>query len=130
MEDQNRSLIKVNSSLLAALSKGTLSINVMPKDILVLESLVAGTSFRNLKDVEKSLNKSVRLELKREPDNKYDDFAVALYFKKNKVGFLPRDKNETIARLIDAGKSFFATITAKEWEGNWLKIEIQVYLKD
>jgi hypothetical protein len=53
-----------------------------------------------------------------------------LYFEKNKIGYIPREKNETIARLADAGKSFYATIKAKEWEGNWLKIEIKIYLRD
>lgn len=130
MEEPNRSLIKVNSSLLAALSKGSITVNVMPKDILVLECLVAGTSFRKLKEVEPSLLAEVKLKLKREPDNEYDEFAVALYFEKNKIGYIPRDKNETIARLADAGKNFYASIQAKEWEGNWLKIEVKVYLKD
>jgi len=130
MEEQSQSLIKVNSSLLAALSKGSISINVMPKDILVLECLVAGTSFRKLKDVEPSLLAEVKLELKREPDNEYDEFAIALYFEKNKIGYIPKDKNEVIARLSDAGKAFYASIKAKEWEGNWLKIEVKVYLKD
>lgn len=131
MEEQNQSLIKVNSGLLAALSKaGALNVSIMPKDILVLETIVAGTSFRKLKDVEPQLNVQVKLELKREPDNEYDEFAIALYFEKNKIGYIPRESNEVIARLLDAGKPFFATIEAKEWEGNWLRIEIKVYLKD
>lgn len=130
MEEQSQSLIKVNSSLLAALSKGIISINVMPKDILVLECLIAGTSFRKLKDVETSLKAEAKLELQREPDNEYDEFAIALNFDKKKIGYIPREKNEVIARLLDAGKKFYATIKAKEWEGNWLKIEIKVYLKD
>ncbi|MCZ2460444.1 MAG: HIRAN domain-containing protein [Chitinophagales bacterium] len=130
MEEQNRSLIKVNSSLLAALSKGGLNIDVFAKDILVLECIVAGTSFRKLDDVEKDLGAEVKLVPKREPDNKHDKFAIALYFNKTKVGYIPRDKNEVIARLMDAGKKFFVTIQAREWEGNWLRIEIKVFLKD
>lgn len=130
MEEQNRSLIKVNPSLLEALSKGGISINVMPKDILVLECLVAGTSFRKLKQVEPSLSTEVKLKIKREANNEYDEFAVALYFEKEKIGYIPRDKNEVIARLMDAGKAFYASIKAKEWEGNWLKIEVKVYLRD
>jgi hypothetical protein len=58
------------------------------------------------------------------------NLPIALYFKADKIGYIPRDKNEVIARLMDAGKQFFATIMAKEWEGNWLKIEVQVFLKD
>ncbi len=65
MEESNQSLIKINSSLLAALSKGGISINVMPKDILVLECLVAGTSFRRLKEVESLLQTEVKLKMKR-----------------------------------------------------------------
>ncbi|HPH22835.1 MAG TPA: HIRAN domain-containing protein [Chitinophagaceae bacterium] len=130
MEEQNQSLIKINPTLLAALSKGGITIDILPKDILVLETIVAGTSFRKLKDVEPQLNTQVKLSLKREPDNEYDDFAIALYFEKNKIGYIPKTSNEVIARLLDAGKAFYATIEAKEWEGNWLRIEIKVYLKD
>ena len=72
----------------------------------------------------------VKLVVVREAKNEFDVFAVALHFNKNKIGYIPRDKNEVIARLMDAGKSFFATIEAKEWEGNWLKIEVKVYLND
>lgn len=129
MVDQNQSLIKVNTALMAALSKGSLSLDVFSRDILALECLVAGTSFRKLQDVEASLNKEVKLEMKREPTNEHDNWAIALHFEKHKIGYIPRDKNEVIARLMDAGKAFFATIMAKEWEGNWLKIEIKVYFK-
>lgn len=130
MDEQNQSLIKVSPGLLAALGSGGFQLDVFSKDILVLECLVAGTSFRKLNDVEASLEHEVKLDLKRESDNQYDDWAIALHFQKNKIGYIPRDKNEVIARLIDAGKAFFATIQAKEWEGNWLRIEVKVYLKD
>lgn len=131
MEEQNQSLIKVSAPLLAALAKGGgLGMDVFSKDILVLQCIVAGTSFRKLTDVEANLHTEVKLEVKREKDNKYDEFAIALYFAKTKVGYIPKDKNEVIARLLDAGKNFFAGIHAKEWEGNWLRIEIKVYLKD
>ena len=130
MEEHTQDLIKVDAKLLAALSKGGISLDVFSKDILALECLVAGTSFRKLNDVEAALNKEVKLELKREPQNEYDHFAIALHFEKHKIGYIPRDKNEVIARMMDAGKNFFATIQAKEWEGNWLKVEVRVYLKD
>ena len=128
--EQNESLIKVNTGLLAALSSGAISIDVMPKEILVLECLVAGTSFRKLETVEAELQSEVKLELKREGGNEHDKMAIGLWFKKNKVGYIPRDKNEVVARLLDAGKSFFAVLQAKEWEGNWLRLDIKVYLKD
>ena len=128
--EQNESLIKVNTGLLAALSSGAISIDVMPKEILVLECLVAGTSFRKLETIEPELKSEVKLSCKREAGNEYDKFAIGLWFNDTKVGYIPREKNEVIARLMDGGKSFFAILQAKEWEGNWLRLDIKVYLKD
>jgi hypothetical protein len=31
---------------------------------------------------------------------------------------------------MDAGKAFFATIQANEWQGNWLKLDVKIYTKD
>src|SRR5512138_1408057 len=98
MTEQQNSLIKVNAPLLAALSKGLGNLQVMQQDILVLQCQVAGTSFRNLQEVEPSLVNEIRLEMKREPANEYDNLAIALYFDQHKIGYIPRDKNEVIAR--------------------------------
>ena len=59
-----------------------------------------------------------------------NDKAIALWFQDTKVGYIPKEKNEVLARLMDAGKQFYATISANEMEGNWLKLEIKVILKD
>jgi hypothetical protein len=130
MDEQNKEIIKLGSGLLAALSSGAISIDVMPREILVLECIVAGTSFRNLSEVEESLKCEVKIEVRREQGNGYDEFAVALFYEDNKIGYLPRAKNETIARLLDVGKQFYAVLAAKEKEGNWLRLDIKVYLKD
>ncbi len=131
MEAQNQSLISVNSGLLAALSQGLgLNTNILPKDILVLKTIIAGTSFRKLQEIEPQLIEETKLELVREPNNEYDEFAVALHFNKSKIGYIPKDDNEVIARLIDAGKPFYATIENKEWEGSWLRLEVNIFLKD
>jgi hypothetical protein len=129
MNDE-QSLIKVNPGLLSALSKGAFSIDVVAREILVLECLAAGTSFRKLDNVQDELKETVQLEMKREGDNEFDNFAVALWFQNTKVGYIPKERNEVLARLMDAGKQFYATIHAKEMEGNWLKLEIKVMLKD
>jgi hypothetical protein len=31
---------------------------------------------------------------------------------------------------MDAGKWFYAKVQEKEWEGSWLKIDLEIYLKD
>ena len=106
MEKNNKSLIVVGSGLMSALGSGALTINVLPREILVMECLVAGTSFRKLKTVEPDLKSEVKLECKREAKNEHDEYAVSLWYELSHVGYIPRDKNEVIARLMDAGKSF------------------------
>ena len=128
--NDDNSIIKINPGLLDALSRGQLNIDVFKKEIMVLECMVAGTSFRKLDNVEAELLSTVQLEMKREGNNEFDAFAIALYFKDVKVGYIPKDKNEVIARLMDAGKAFYSTIQAKEWEGNWLRLDVKVYMKD
>ena len=128
--NNDQTLIKVNPGLLSALSKGNLSLDVFAREILVLECLIAGTSFRKLDKVQDDLKETVQLEMKREGDNQFDHFAIALWFQNTKIGYIPKDKNEVLARLMDAGKQFYATIGATEIEGNWLKLEIKVMLKD
>ena len=128
--NNDQSLVKVNNGLLSALSKGFISLDVFPRETLVLECLVAGTSFRKLENVRDELKETVRLEMKREGDNEFDHFAIGLWFQDAKVGYIPREENEVIARLMDAGKQFFAIIAAKKMEGNWLKLYIRVKLKE
>jgi len=101
-------------------------------DILSMECVVAGTTFlKDLTKIEEKLIEGQVLDLKRESDNKYDNFAIAIYNSSGeKIGFIPRDKNEMMARLMDAGKWFFGKVQKKSWEGSWLKIDIEIYLKD
>ena len=82
-------------------------------------------------EIEKEIiPKESELILEREPNNEFDKFAVKVLFKDNKLGYIPKSKNQTVARLMDAGKQFYAKVTAKEWEGKWLRIDLEVYLKD
>ncbi len=127
---ENQSLVKASSGLLSALSSGQLNIDVFKKEILVLECMVAGTSFRKFNTIEADLVAAAKLDMKREVKNEFDKFAVALYYKSVKIGYLPKDKNQVIARLMDAGKAFHATVEAKGWEGTWLRLDVKIYVKD
>lgn len=101
------------------------------KEIFLIESYVAGTSYLDLKEVEKQLEKQEFLKLVREPTNQYDALAILIYDSKgNKLGYVPRAKNEVLARLMDAGKLIFGRVVSKEYVGNWLKITVQIFLKD
>jgi len=50
--------------------------------------------------------------------------------KDKKLGYIPRDKNEILSRLMDAGKLIYGTVYKKERIGKWLKITIRIFLSD
>lgn len=83
--------------------------------ILVLKTGIAGMQF-NIKSEEEraaleALTPGTELMLFREPDNKYDEWCIAVYLTKDdKLGYISRFKNETIARLMDVGKKFIGVV--------------------
>ena len=92
---------------------------------------IAGTTFLNLKDIEPKLKKNQLLVLKREPKNKYDDKAILILTEDGqKLGYVPQEKNEILSSLMDAGKLLFGRLDEKDWVGRWLRLDIQVYLRD
>jgi len=93
---------------------------------------VAGTPYNEkIEDIEPDLNEQDILIFARETDNKIDKLAILILDKKGqKLGYVPRAKNEVIARLMDAGKLIFGKIENKKWQGNWLKIDVKVFKRD
>jgi hypothetical protein len=125
-------IAKYSSGLIRLMYKQGGNLSIPGDEILSLECVVAGTTYlENLYEIEAKLEKGQCLDLVCEPDNKYDTFAIAIYNSdKEKLGYVPRAKNEMPARLMDAGKWFYAKIHDKMWEENRLKIDLKVYLKE
>lgn len=81
--------------------------------ILVLKTGIAGMEHHIKSDEERerayNIEAGTELKLYREPDNKYDKWAIAVYITEDdKLGYISRFKNEVIARLMDTGKKFIA----------------------
>lgn len=92
-----------------------------PKEtrILVLKTGIAGLGFYIETEEERAalnaITPGTELLLFREPENEYDEWAVAVYrTEDDKIGFISRFKNETIARLMDAGKKFVGVVDDPE----------------
>ena len=101
------------------------------QEVELLDCNIAGTTFLNLKDIEPKLKKHQLLVLKREPKNQYDDKAILILTEDGqKLGYVPQEKNEILSRLMDAGKLLFGRLDEKDWVGRWLRLDIQVYLRD
>lgn len=102
------------------------------QEIFLMQCHVAGTPYRdNIETIEPELQEQDILIFKREIDNKHDALAIQILDKNGqKLGYIPRTKNEVIARLMDAGKLIFGKIEHKQWQGDWLKIDVKVFMRD
>ncbi len=130
----DKSLVSIDPSVLALMhgafgNEGAL----MPfaREIMLIECQIAGTSHRDVKSIEPSLVPDALLVLKRESTNPHDALAIMIFNEAGAhLGYVPRAKNEALARLMDAGKLLFAKIESKSWQGDWLRVEVRVYLRD
>ena len=101
------------------------------QEVELLNCNIAGTTFLDLEDIEPKLKKHQLLVLKREPKNEYDDNAILILTEDGrKLGYVPQEKNEVLSNLMDAGKLLFGRLDEKTWVDNWLKLDVQVYLRD
>lgn len=101
------------------------------REIMLIECHIAGTSHRDLKGIEETLKPGDMLPLQREPDNTHDELAIKILDERgHHLGYVPRAKNEALARLMDAGKLLFGRIEHKAWQGAWLMVDIRVFMRD
>ena len=101
------------------------------REVELLNCNIAGTTFLDLDEVEPELEKHQLLMLKREPKNKNDDKAILILTEDGqKLGYVPKKKNEVLSNLMDAGKLLFGRLNEKTWVDTWLKLDVQVFLRD
>lgn len=102
------------------------------QEIFLMQCHVAGTTYRDdIEAIDRDLQEGDIVIFKREADNKVDELAILILDKGGrKLGYVPRAKNEVIARLMDAGKLIFGKIEGKQWQGRWLKIDVKVFMRD
>ena len=101
------------------------------QEVELLNCHIAGTTFLDLDDIESKLTNNQLLMLKREPKNKNDDKAILILTEDGqKLGYVPKEKNEVLSNLMDAGKLLFGRLNKKTWVDNWLKLDVQVFLRD
>lgn len=101
-----------------------------PRSTLLLEVSVAGFQYYEGERLWPRLNPGDPLTLVREPDNPYDERAVALYWKDDKLGYIPRADNAVIANLMDQGLPVQARLRTKTRGTNpWERLGVEVVMK-
>ena len=129
-----QAMIKIDPTYLEII-RTSLDKTGLPKpfvqEVELLNCHIAGTTFLDLDDIESKLTKNQVLMLKREPKNKNDDKAILILTEDGqKLGYVPKEKNEVLSNLMDAGKLLFGRLNKKTWVDNWLKLDVQVFLRD
>lgn len=129
-------IIKTDGGALSALFHSTGTGLSIPKpferEIFLFDTFVAGTThIEGMEELASYLNVNDKLDFFREPDNPHDSKAIVIKNEHGvKIGYVPMEDNVVFSRLIDAGKLLFGKITEKEMKGKWLKIKIDIYLRD
>lgn len=125
----NESILPVTPGLLALLSNEKTGISPFTHEIFLLKIVVAGTSHcKEIETIEYLIVPEKVLILKREPNNQFDEFAIAVYCENIRIGFVPAEMNLVCSRLMDAGKLFFCRVVSKNWKNKWLKIHANIYM--
>lgn len=72
------------------------------------------------------------LVLKREPRNEFDSYAIRVDTAEGEhIGYVPREKNRILARLMDAGKLIVAKVRDKQLVDEFfISIWMEVFLKE
>lgn len=88
---------------------------------------IAGSYHYDCHDILSQLRAGDRLQLRRQPANAYDARAVEVFWRRHKLGYLPRLDNAVAASLLDRGHLLSVRIHAvddpeEEWEPVQLRI--------
>lgn len=118
---------------------GILGVSALPKTIAVkeykriylLQSFIRGFRFYDGLKILNQLKEGQILELQREPDNQYDKCAIALYYQQHKLGYVPKEDNKMLSKLIDAEViEIISEITNLNKEAKaWENVHIAIYVR-
>ena len=87
------------------------TIGASPRSVLIQESPIAGFQFHRGDAIWESLTAGAQLSLVREPSNAHDPDAIAVFFKDEMLGYVPRAENRAVAQMLDRGERLEASIS-------------------
>jgi len=103
------------------------AIELRPRPLLLQESPLAGFQYHQGRRIWSRLSEGDPLRLVREPGNRFDPRAVALYWREHKLGYLPRRENVTVAQMLDRGQALAARIVRlREAADPWERVRVEV----
>lgn len=108
------------------------------RDILLMQTMINGAMHvEHIHELAADLREGAQVKLVLEPHNPVDPRAIQVRNQENqKLGYIPRTKNEVLFHLMDAGKYLYGIVTSGDIGENlnpndtWVEIFIDVYMKD
>ncbi|MBL3600100.1 MAG: HIRAN domain-containing protein [gamma proteobacterium endosymbiont of Lamellibrachia anaximandri] len=97
--------------------------------VLLQESPLAGYQYHRASGIWQFLQIGETLKLRREPANRYDRNAIAVWFKNEHLGYVPRSENRTLAQMMDRGEQLEGRIVRLLEDDNpWRRVRFSVFL--
>ncbi len=98
--------------------------------VFLQQTRAAGTFYHDLGEKKPMLGFWDELTLQREPDNAYDPRTVAILTSDgDMLGYIPRDRNQDIAALLDAGEQMNARLIFKFLQDSSQEYILRVYTR-
>ncbi len=95
--------------------------------VLLQESPLAGYQFHRADSLWPFLAVGTELSLHREHLNPHDPHAIGVWHQGDKLGYVPRRENRTLAQMMDRGEKLQARIVRLLDDPNpWRRVRFQV----
>ncbi|MDP3642358.1 MAG: HIRAN domain-containing protein [Bacteroidota bacterium] len=98
------------------------------KEIRLSSPYIAGFQYYQGVELEQMLKENDPLMLKRKAQNPHDCNAIEVFSGSSKLGYLPREENKVIARMMDQGLAVKARIVKVNTEEHpYRKVKMKVF---
>ena len=121
----------MRSALISPVLGLVISLSALAADvrILVQSSPLAGFRYYAGEALWQEMREGDRLNLIREADNTHDANAVRVEWRGQKLGYLPRAENASVAAAMDAGEAVDARIAKlRQHRNSWQRVLIEVFV--
>ena len=106
----------------------------MAKETCICKCQLSGTThIEGIAEKTKALHGGSRIKLQRDPKNKYDKYAIAVLNEEDeRIGWVPKQDNEILAQLMDAGKFLYSWVNKVETvtKSGYLDLSFYVFMYD
>lgn len=94
---------------------------------IIYEGYISGYQYHRGTQLEHLFNSGTEFLLKHEPENPFDEDAVAVYYEDARIGFIPPTNNVEIVQLLRGGNQLKARIARFEPELEpWERVYVEV----